>query len=81
MHLNLQLARALDQAGVIHVMDALRAVPGVDAVEAVSGGSSVEIRFDQDRTSVEELSAVLARSGYPVPVARTAGRCCGSCGG
>jgi copper chaperone CopZ len=62
---NLQLASILDVAGVIKVMDALCAVPGVDGVHIMSGESEVEVRFDRRRTSTRELAAVLARSGYP----------------
>lgn len=82
IHHSLQLANILDVAGVTKVMDALRAVPGVDAVEAMSGERVVEVRFDQNRTSPQELGAVLTRSGYPQQAARHAGGgCCGSCGG
>lgn len=82
IHHSLQLASILDVAGVIKVMDALRAVPGVDAVEAMSGERVVEVRFDQNRTSPQELGAVLARSGYPQQAVRHGGgSCCGSCGG
>lgn len=62
---SLHLAHILDVAGVIKVMDALCAVPGVDGVHVMSGESVVEVRFDRKRTSTRELAAVLARSGYP----------------
>jgi hypothetical protein len=82
IHHSLQLASILDIAGVIKVMDALHAVPGVDAVEAISGERVVEVRFNQDRTSIQELGTVLTRSGYPPQSTGHAhGRCCGSCAG
>lgn len=82
VHHSLQLASILDVAGVIKVMDALRALPGVDAVEAVSGERFVEVRYDQERTSVQEIGTVLARAGHPEQSRRHAGGgCCGSCGG
>jgi hypothetical protein len=56
---NLQLARILDVAGVIKVMDALCAVPGVDGVHIMSGESEVDVRFDCKRTSARELAVVL----------------------
>lgn len=82
IHHSLHLANILDAAGAIKVMDALCSVPGVDGVEVMSGESVVEVRFDQNRTSPQELGAVLARSGYPQQSARhAAGGCCGACGG
>jgi copper chaperone CopZ len=82
IHHSLQLASILDVAGVIKVMDALRAVPGVDAVEAVSGERVIEVRYDQHRTSEQEIGAVLVRAGHPTQPRRHAGgSCCGSCGG
>jgi copper chaperone CopZ len=78
----LQLASTLDPAGVAKVLDALRAVPGVAAVEAFPGQDSVAIQFDQDRTSPQELGTVLARAGYPQKRnSHREGGCCGSCGG
>ncbi len=62
---SLQLASILDIAGVVKVMDALCAVPGVDGVHIVSGDDVVEVRFDRRRTSQQALASVLARSGYP----------------
>ena len=62
---SLALANILDVAGVIKVMDALCAVPGVEAVGVTSGERFVEVRFDQRATSLQQLGAVLAHSGYP----------------
>lgn len=61
----LQLAHILDVAGVIKVMDALCAIPGVEAVNLMSGESMVEVRFDRKRTSTRQLGEVLSHSGYP----------------
>lgn len=65
IHHSLQLAHILDVAGVIKVMDALCAVPGVEGVDVMSGERVVEVRFDDRRTSTAQLGAVLAHSGYP----------------
>jgi hypothetical protein len=82
MFQQLQLAAALDLAGVNSVLNTLRAVPGVDAVEAAAGSDRVAVRFDEERTSLQELGATLARSGFPAPARRHAGGgCCGGCGG
>ena len=78
---SMQLASILDLAGVNSVLNTLRAVPGVDAVEAAAGSDRIAVRFDEQQTSVQELGAALARSGFPVPAGRHGGTCCGSCGG
>lgn len=80
MHHTLQLASALDVAGVSTVLKALRALPGVNGAEAISGANIVAVNFD-DRTSLQEMGAALARAGYPEKQRRHAGGCCGSCGG
>jgi copper chaperone CopZ len=82
LHHQMQLATVLDLAGVTRVLDALHAVPGVSAVEAVSGEDTIAIQFDQNRTSTQELGTVLTRAGYPAKrSAHRDGGCCGSCGG
>lgn len=78
---SLRLASILDVAGVTRVLNALHAVPGVNAAEATPGQSVIDIRFDQDRTSVQELNSVLAKAGYPQTARHADGKCCGSCGG
>ncbi|MEO7496162.1 MAG: hypothetical protein ABIT83_01325 [Massilia sp.] len=79
-----QLAAPLAQHDVLTVLNALRAQQGVDAVEAVAGQNRVEVRFDQQRTSQQELGAVLARAGFKqgaTPRRHLPGGCCGGCGG
>jgi len=82
MHHTLQLAGTLDVADVVRVMNVLRALPGVDGVEATAGSPAVAVSFDQQRTSIQELGATVARAGYPQQASRHAsGGCCGGCGG
>ena len=71
IHHSLRLAHILDVAGVIKVMDALCAVPGVEGVDVMSGERVIEVRFDNRRTSTAQLRAVLAHSGYPQDEARS----------
>lgn len=81
MHQTLQLAAALDVAGVSTVLNALRSLPGVNGVEAISGANIVAVNYDDHRTSKQELGAALARAGYPEKQRHHGGGCCGSCGG
>lgn len=62
---HLHLAHILDVAGVLRVMEALGALPGVEGVGLTSGERVVEVRFDQRHTSPAQLAEVLAHSGYP----------------
>ncbi|WP_147373976.1 heavy-metal-associated domain-containing protein [Massilia cavernae] len=80
-YINLQLASSLHEAAVSRVVRALRAVPGVHAVDAQSEKSTVGINFDQDRTSQQELENVLADIGHRAKQNHSNGSCCGSCGG
>ena len=80
MHHTLQLNAVLDTAGVNTVLNTLRALPGVDAVEALAGANIVAVSFDDNRTSVQEMGAALARAGHPErPRGHAGGGCCGSC--
>ena len=83
MHQHLQLTAAMDAAGAVRVSGALGAIAGVGQVQAIEGASQVAVVFDNDRTSVQELAAVLARAGYALRPARAhgGGSCCGGCGG
>lgn len=80
MEHHLQLDAALDQAGADHILYWLRAIPGVNAVEARAGASRVSVLYDADLTSSREIDTTATRAGFPVRHAR-AGGCCGSCGG
>jgi copper chaperone CopZ len=82
IHQSLQLASTLDVNGVSTVLKAMRRLPGVDSVEAFPGFSTIDVRFDQDLTSLQEMRATLANVGHPEKTRRHAeGSCCGSCGG
>lgn len=82
MYHSMQLAAPLDLGGVVHVIDALRSLPGVDGVDARYGETRVDINFDENRTSPQEMAAALERAGHPArEQTRPHGRCCGSCGG
>jgi copper chaperone CopZ len=84
MYQNLQLATAPDAAGAAMIIQALRAVAGVDDVGATPGDGRIAVAFDDNRTSVLELATVLARAGYALREPQKAhgnGGCCGGCGG
>lgn len=75
----LHLIAPLNETTSSKVVSLLNAVKGVN--EAIATGSSLNIRFDQDVTSTQELSTILQRAGFDVkkPVHGEDGVCCGSC--
>jgi copper chaperone CopZ len=82
MHQRLELAAVLDAAGAATVHRKLQAVAGVSAVDVAEGASKIAVAFDGERTSTQELGAVLARAGYPLrEKSHGNGSCCGGCGG
>ncbi|TFW10165.1 copper chaperone [Oxalobacteraceae bacterium OM1] len=81
MQERLDLAVTLDAAGAERVAGALETIQGVSAVTAAAADRHVHVSFDADRTSVQELEAVLLKNGYPVQRRKAGGGCCGGCGG
>ena len=81
IHQNLQLAAALDAAGVANVTRALRGIAGIVNAAASDGTSRVAVVYDDESTSPQEIAAALARAGHPLREAPKSGGCCGSCSG
>jgi len=82
MHQRLELAAVLDAAGAATVHRTLQAVAGVSAVDVAEGASKIAVAFDGERTSTQELGAVLARAGFALrEKSHGNGSCCGGCGG
>lgn len=78
----LQLAGTLDEATAMNVAQVLNTVNGVNKVAISTAGASVDINFNEDQTSLQELRAVLHQAGFAVKKAAhgEGGMCCGSCG-
>ena len=78
----LQLSGALDEAAAMVAARVLNAVNGVNKVSITTASASVNIDFNEDVTSVQELRAALQNAGFGLKKAHgEAGMCCGSCGG
>ena len=77
----LQLAGTLDEAAAMNVAQVLNTVKGVNKVAISTAGASVDINFNEDVTSSQELRAILQQAGFAVKkAAHGEGMCCGSCG-
>ncbi len=82
MEHSLQLTASLDSPGVEKMLSTLRTIPGIRVAEVSSGSSEVHVQYDESLTSPQEISATVARSGFPLRhTAARAGGCCGGCGG
>jgi len=82
MEHSLQLNAVLDHAGVDKMLGVLRTMAGIRSVEIAAGSSRVELQYDGNLTSPQEIDTAISRSGFPLlrRSVRSAG-CCGSCGG
>lgn len=81
----LKLAGTTTQDCADSVMRKLQNVKGVKGVVVVLDNSEVNIQFDEEVTSTQELQNVLTQAGYALSTKKSAhgenGSCCGSCGG
>lgn len=78
----LQFSGKLDEAAAMSIARILQAVDGVHKVAIATTTASVDINFDEDVTSVQELHAALQKAGVGTSKRghKEAGMCCGSCG-
>jgi CCGSCS motif protein len=75
----LQFLAPLSETNAVDVSRVLSAIKGVANVAAASNG--IQIQFDDNLTSIQELRTTLQRAGFDVkkPVHGEDGVCCGSC--
>lgn len=82
MEHSLQLNAVLDHSGVDKMLGVLKTMAGIRTVEIAAGSSRVELQYDDDLTSPQEIDTTISRSGFPLQQrAARSGGCCGSCGG
>ncbi|MGV8899804.1 MAG: heavy-metal-associated domain-containing protein [Burkholderiaceae bacterium] len=81
----LKLAGTTTQDCADTVTRKLQNVKGVNGVVVVLENSEVNVQFDEEITSSQELQNVLTQSGYILSTKKSVhgenGSCCGSCGG
>ncbi|NEX61061.1 heavy-metal-associated domain-containing protein [Noviherbaspirillum galbum] len=78
----IQLADTLDQTSASTLANALSTVPGIGKVAISTAANNVQVEFDADVTSAQELRAVISRAGFGTTHhAAREGSCCGGCGG
>ncbi|MGV8893059.1 MAG: CCGSCS motif protein [Burkholderiaceae bacterium] len=81
----LKLAGTTTQDCADRVTRKLQNVKGVDSVVVILENNEVNVQFDEEITSSQELQNVLTQAGYALSTKKSAhgenGSCCGSCGG
>lgn len=83
MQHSLLLQSQLDASAMNKLVATLHTLDGVAGVRIPADGRSLDVDYDADLTSPQELEAVAARAGHPsaAPLRHGHGSCCGGCGG
>lgn len=78
----------IDMAGPINETSAQQAaavlqnIPGLAKIAISTTAGSIDVSYDDEQTSVQEMRALLQRAGFTLkPGGHGQGGCCGSCGG
>jgi copper chaperone len=78
---NLSLAGALDQASAMEAAKVLNSIKGVSKVAITTATGTINVSFDDEITSLQEVRAALERAGFGAKRSgHGEGMCCGSCG-
>lgn len=78
----LQLLGGMDDASAMTAAKALNGISGVSKVAIVTASASINVDFDDEVTSVQELRRALQQAGFALKrPAHAEGMCCGGCGG
>lgn len=78
----LSLSGLLDEARAMEAARVLNSINGVSKVAITTRTGSIDVSFDDGKTSLLEVRAALQRAGFGVKrdTHGEAGMCCGSCG-
>ena len=77
----LTFANALDEASAMEAARVLNAINGVRKAAITTKTASIEVSFDEEVTSLQEVRFALQNAGIGVKrAAHAEGMCCGSCG-
>lgn len=78
---NLSLSNALDETSAMEAARVLNSIRGVSKVAITTATGTINIGFDDEVTSLQEVRTALQRAGFGVKRAHgEEGMCCGSCG-
>jgi len=80
---NLTFPGTLNEASAMEAAKVLNAIKGVSKVAITTSTGTINVSFDDEITSLQEVRAALEKAGFG-PKRRSHGEegmCCGSCGG
>lgn len=79
---NLSLSTALDETRAMEAARVLNTINGVSKVAITTVTGTVNVSFDDDITSLQEVRMALQKAGFAVKRSGHGeeGMCCGSCG-
>ncbi|UYO93769.1 heavy-metal-associated domain-containing protein [Pollutimonas sp. M17] len=79
----LKLAGMRDEHCAAKLVQALKAVKGVEDAQVSFGQSKATVSFDESLVSTQRLQVAVEDAGYHIakPVHGEDGACCGGCGG
>lgn len=79
---NLILSGSLDQTSAMEAAKALNSINGVSKVAITTATATINVSFDEELTSIQEVHAALQNAGIGVKRRGHGeeGMCCGSCG-
>ncbi|MGV3742272.1 MAG: hypothetical protein ACO1NO_08175 [Burkholderiaceae bacterium] len=78
----LQIKNIADQKKAPSILLVLFAIDGVSSVDFIPGPNQVNVVFDEDLTSPDEMLRALWSAGHPISAEkprREATSCCGGC--
>ncbi len=78
----LQIRNIADQKKAPSILLVLFAIDGVSSVDFIPGPNQVNVVFDEDLTSPDEMIKALWNAGHPIGVERQpkeTASCCGGC--
>ncbi len=78
-----RLSGAMDESGAQVIARVLNTLGGVNKVAITTAAGAIDVAYDENVTSIQEIRAVLQKAGLaPKRIEHgEEGMCCGSCGG
>lgn len=78
----IEMAGPMDEASAQQAAAVLQRIAGLTKVSISTAAGSIDVSYDGEQTSVQEMRALLQRAGFTLkPGGHAQGGCCGSCGG
>lgn len=79
---NLSLSGVLDEASAMAAAKVLNSINGVSKVAITTATATINVSFDDEITSIQEVRAALQNAGFGAKRRSHGeeGMCCGSCG-